>query len=132
MKKILGPALFILLIVVTMVSAQVELKSAQIEPAVAAPGDSVSVRVEFTGGPEEVKSVTVLVREYPYEGPRFTLKQTPGQSIWSLKTVVPWDAPIQTFHLDFGAIDKNDTEIVTSGYENNETGKTGSLTFEVK
>jgi hypothetical protein len=132
MKFVSSLLAFLLVMTVSMAAAQTELKSAQIQPAVAAPGDSVSVQVDFSGAPESVKSVTILVREYPSDAPRFQLKQEKEKSLWTLKTRVPWDAPVQRYHLDIGAIDSNDNEIITSGYENNETGKTGSLLFEVK
>lgn len=132
MKKSAVLTVLLLMFTLSLAFAKVELKSAQIKPTSAAPGDTVCVRVEFTGEPDAVKSVVIMVREYPYDAPKFRLKKTADQSVWTLKTVVPWDSPVQSFHLDIGAIDKNDIEVITSGFENNETGKAGSLTFEVK
>lgn len=115
-------------------AGQPTLISAKIEPTEASPGDSVKVQIEFSGKVKDIQSVTITVREYPYDAPRFELSPSPikDKSIWTLKTLVPWDAPMQDFNLDISAIAKNGKEIVSKKLENNSTGKTGTIPFSVK
>ena len=78
--------------------------------------------------------MTITVREYPYEAPRFELSPLPikGKNIWAHETIVPWDAPAEDFNLDISAIAKNGKEIVSKQLEDNYTGKTGTIPFRVK
>jgi len=79
------------------------LKSASIEPTVVRHGDSLRVTVEFTGAREDIKEVSFIVREYPYDSPRRYLKPDPNtkKNIWVLEDVLPYEAPVQSYHLDF-------------------------------
>ncbi len=131
MKKSL--CLFVLLVAAGLALAgQPVVKSCKINPAVAAPGDTVAIFMEFDGDASAIKSIMVTVREYPYEAPKYHLKPTENKNIWTCKTLVPWDAPVQTFHLDIKALDDQDEEIVTPGYENNTGGRAGMLEFKVE
>ena len=115
-------------------AAQPTLKDATVEPAVAAPGDAMKIQIEFKGDTKKVKSVTLMVREYPYEGPTMDLKPVDDKkrNLWVLESNVPWDAPSESFHLDIGAVDYDSKPIITEGFEDNWTGKTGTIEFEVK
>ena len=134
MKKLFALVLVLFLMGSLAYAGQPKLKEAKIEPSVASTGDSVKITVEFTGKKKDIKSVTLLVREYPYEGPRIELQPDPEskKNVWVATGVVPWDAPAETFHLDISAIDKNGKEIVTKGFENITTGRTGTIIFKVK
>jgi hypothetical protein len=132
MKNLFALAVIMLFIVSTNHAAQPTVKSYKIEPTVASPGDSVRVQIEFSGIADSVKSVRVIVREYPDDAPRFELKPLNAQNTWGFATLVPWDAPIQYFHLDIKAVAKNGAEIVSPGFENNYTGKAGTIEFQVK
>ena len=133
MKNLLIVAFTLLLIVSAGICKQPQLKSATLEPTKASPGDSLTLTVEFSGKKADVKSVTVLVREYPEEGPRITLKacEKSKKNVWSYTGRIPYDAPSEIFHLDISAIDKDGKEIVTKGCENHYTGRTGTVKLEV-
>ncbi len=135
MKKILVVLFLSLLISVTAFAKQPELKEATMVPQAAAPGDSVTVTVEFTGKHKDIHKVFLTVREHPYDAPQFSLlpdKSQKKKNIWMLKTIVPWDAPSECVNLDITAIDKKGKEIISKGLESQTTGKAGSVTFEIK
>lgn len=137
MKKLLIIALLILCIPIVVLSKQPTLKSSKIEPAVAAPGDTVKITVEFTGSAKKLKEVSFIVREYPYDYPRtyFQPVKESKKNVWVLVGPVPYDAyeaSGETLHLDLKAIDKDGKEIVTKGHEEQTTGKTGTIEFKVK
>ncbi len=113
-------------------AAQPKLVEAKITPEKAAVGDKVTITVEFTGKAKDLKQVYLTVREYPYDGPTIVLKPVEGKkNIWTAEENVPYDAPAETFNLDITAVDKKGNDIITEGFENNYTGKTGSVQLEV-
>ncbi len=134
MNKLVWSSMLVCLLLGAAGAAQPVLLTTKIQPAVAAPGDTVSILIEFTGKAEQIRDVIVTVREYPNDAPRFQLKANSkdGKNIWRHKTVVPWDAPSQEFHLDISATDKDGKEIVSKGFEDNYTGRTGTIAFRVQ
>lgn len=116
------------------IAKQPTLKVAKIEPEVAAPGDTIKITVEFSGAVKDIKEVSFIVREYPYDYPRQYLKSvTEGKkNIWMLLGPVPWEAPYETFHLDITAKDKDGKEIVTKGLEQQSTGRTATIKFTIQ
>jgi hypothetical protein len=131
MKKFILLSVF-LLVAGLCLAGQPVVTSCQVVPTVAAPGDTVAIIMEFDSDASMLKSIVVTVREYPYEAPKYHLKPTENKNIWTCKTVVPWDAPNQTFHLDIKALDNQDAEIVTAGYEYNSGGRSGMVEFKVE
>ena len=134
MKKLFIIAVLILCVPLIVSAGQPKLKSATIEPELAATGDTVNITVEFTGKAKNVKEVSFIVREYPYDYPRtyLTLDKKSKKNIWKLVGPVPWDAYAQSYHLDLRALDKKGKEIVTEGMEKQSTGRTGTIEFKVK
>lgn len=133
MKNVLFITLALLVATSFVFAAQPTFVDAKIEPTTASAGDSIKIAVEFTGKTAEIKKVFLTVREYPDEGPTIYLKacDTCKKNVWKMAQRVPWDAPAETFHLDITAIDKDGKEIVSKGFENNYTGKAGSVTLKV-
>ncbi len=133
MKNLLLITLALLVATSFVFAGQPTVVEATIDPATASAGDSVKISVEFTGKKADVKKVFLTVREYPDEAPTFYLKacEKSDKNVWGSAQRVPWDAPAEKFHLDVTAIDKDGKEIVTKGYENNYTGKAGSVTLKV-
>lgn len=134
MKKLFGMASLLIILLGVANAAQPLLLSTNVQPAVAAPGDTVKMQIEFSGKAEEIRDVIVTVREYPNDAPKFQLKPSnkEGKNIWQHKTIVPWDAPTQDFHLDICATDKSGKEIVSKGCEDNYNGRTGTISFRVQ
>ena len=134
MKKLILVAVLIMCIPLVLSAKQPKLKSATIEPKIAATGDTVAVVVEFTGKAKDIKEVSFIVREYPYDYPRtyFTHDKKEKKNIWQLVGPVPWDAYAQSYHLDVRALDKKGKEIVTKGLEKQSTGRTATIEFKVK
>jgi hypothetical protein len=134
MNKLFGIASLLAMLLGVAGAAQPVLLTTKIQPVVAAPGDTVSMQIEFSGKADEIRDVIVTVREYPNDAPKFQLKplSKDGKNIWLHKTIVPWDAPTQDFHLDICATDKNGKEIVSKGCEENYAGRTGTITFRVQ
>jgi len=134
MKKLFIVAVLIFCLPLVVAAKQPKLKSATIEPKVTATGDTVKITVEFTGKVKDVKEVSFIVREYPYDYPRtyLTPLKDKKKNIWVLEGPVPWDAYAQTYHLDLRALDKKGKEIVSKGCEKQTTGRTGTIEFKVK
>jgi len=111
MKKILIMTLVLLMGVTIIYAKQPEVKSAKLEPVAAAPGDNVKLTVELTGKPEEIKEVSLIVREYPYDVPRRYLSPLKDAklNIWVLESEIPYDAPYETVNLDITVKDKDGT-----------------------
>lgn len=133
MRNILLIAVALLVATSFLFAEQPKLVDAKIEPTTASAGDSVKIVVEFTGKKDDLKKVFLTVREYPDEGPTIYLKPCEDckKNVWEMAQRVPWDAPAETFHLDITAVDKDGKEVVTKGFENNYTGKAGSVTLKV-
>ena len=113
-------------------AAQPKLVDAKITPEKASVGDKVTVTVEFSGKAKDLKQVYLTVREYPYDGPTIVLKPVEGKkNVWTAEETVPYEAPAETFNLDITAVDKKGKEIVTEGFEDNYTGKAGSVKLQV-
>ena len=114
-------------------AGQPTVKEATITPNELAVGDSVTMVVEFTGKKGDIKEIFGYAREYPYDSPRITLLQDESSesNIWRLTTTIPWDAPSETFHLDFTAIGKDGKEIVDKDMPETAIGKTFTLILTV-
>ena len=135
MRRVLVAALlFSTFFPMSLHAGQPKLKSAKVEPSMAARGDSLLLTVEFTGKTKDLKEVSLIVREYPHDFPRRYLQpiKKSKKNLWTLIEVVPYDAPAMSFHLDLTALDKNGKEIVTEGFEEQTSGRTGTIEFEVK
>jgi hypothetical protein len=115
-------------------TSQPKLINAQVEPELAAVGDSIMLNVIFSGSKDDLKGVYLTVREHPYDYPMIRLfpDDRSEKNEWSLKIRVPYDAYAAKFHLDINAFDKEDHEIISEGFENNSTGKAGTILLEIK
>ena len=109
-------------------------KEARITPTEAAVGDSISIMAVFTGEKSDIREIYGYAREYPYDSPRISLQpaEAASNNLWHLETTIPWDAPSETFHLDFTAIDKDGKEIVSEDMADTAIGKTFTLLLTVK
>ena len=134
MKKLLILSIAVFLLTSAGFSKQPVLKKAVIEPAAAAPGDSIKITAEFSGKQKDIRGITIIAREYPYDGPTIHLQpcKDKKENVWFFKGAVPYDAPNEIFHLDITAIDKKGKEIISKGFENQSTGHAGTIKFEVK
>ncbi len=135
MKKVVMLALLMLFILVqSSLAEQPKLKEAVIKPNTAAIGDTVNIKVEFSGVHKDIREVFLTVREYQYDYPRIPLvaDTTSKKNIWVMKGPIPEEAPSELFHLDITAIDKEGKEIVTKGFEQSYTGKAGTIELKVK
>ncbi|MBD3375080.1 hypothetical protein GF406_08605 [candidate division KSB1 bacterium] len=115
-------------------AGQPELVSASATPETAAPGDTVSFVIEFKGETKDIESVVLTVREYPYDGPRVPLqpKEKESKSVWVAQGPVPYDAPLETYHLEIAAKTADGQEIISKEHKNNTWGKTGVIVLTVK
>jgi len=135
MKRLLAQACFLLFFpTVVVFSEQPTLKSAEVVPAIASRGDTVKIVVEFTGNPKDLKAVSFVVREYQEDYPKVFLRPVEKDSanVWAAIGPIPYDAPLETYHLDIQAVDSTGQEIVTKGFENQPTGRTGTMQLQIK
>ncbi|MDZ7371067.1 MAG: hypothetical protein ONB12_07855 [candidate division KSB1 bacterium] len=117
----------------TALSAQISVVH-QIQPEAAAPGDSVTAWVEFTGV-DSLKQVLIIPREYAYDiDEPFPLQRdtTSTKERWIIQVQVPYETPYGAVNLEIRAIDKNDREIVIEEYKDQQFGKAGLMKFEVR
>ncbi|OVE79698.1 hypothetical protein BVY01_01875 [bacterium I07] len=115
-------------------AGQPKVVKAEINPAVAEPGETVVMMVEFTGKAKDIKEVSFVIREYLYDQPRRYLspKKDSKKNIWVLEETIPYDAPYDIFSLDVRGLDSKGKEIVSKGLEDNETGRTATTKLEIK
>jgi hypothetical protein len=134
MKNFIIVTVLLLMSVGFLFADQPKLKEAKLEPAVLESGDKIKVSVEFTGSKDDIKEVTILVREYVDEAPQYSLAPDAAskKNVWILEETVPYDAPIGIIHLDITAIDKDGKKIVTKDLSEATLGSTATLKLEVK
>lgn len=115
-------------------AGQPELVSASATPETAAPGDKVSFVIEFKGETKDMESVVLTVREYPYDGPRVPLepKDKESKNVWVAEGPVPYDAPLETYHLEIAAKTADGKEIISKEHKDNRWGKTGVIVLTVE
>ena len=115
-------------------AGQPKLVSASATPETAAPGDTVSFVIEFKGETKDIESVVLTVREYPYDGPRVPLepKDKESKSVWVAQGPVPYDAPLETYHLEIAAKTSDGKEIIGKEHKDNTWGKTGVIVLSVE
>jgi hypothetical protein len=133
MKKVVLTLTALFLIASLAMAGQPKVVKATITPAKASIGDSVKVEVEFTGKKADLKQVYLVVRGYEYDTDAIVLKacDKSKKNVWVADQVIPYEAPAEIFHLDVNAIDKKGKEIVSKGFENNSSGKAGSVELTV-
>jgi hypothetical protein len=134
MKRTILAMLILLCFAVAIYAGQPKLVKAEIKPAVAEPGETVKMTIELTGKANDLKEVSFVIREYLYDQPRRYLSplKDSKKNVWVLEETVPYDAPYDIFHLDVRALDKKGKEVVSEGLEDNETGRTAAVKFEIK
>lgn len=133
MKKLALTLTALFLVSSLALAGQPKLVKATISPEKASIGDSVKVEVEFTGKKADLKQVYLVVRGYEYDTDAIVLKacDESKKNLWVAKSVIPYEAPAEVFNLDVNAIDKGGKEIITKGFENNSSGKAGSVKLTV-
>ncbi len=134
MKTIFLIAAILSLSLLISCSSQPKLMQAVIEPELASPGASANVQVEFSGNKSEMKNVYLTVREYPYDYPMIELlpNDKSDSNSWSLDMPIPYEAYPGEYHLDINAFLQDGKEIITEGFEDNSTGKAGTILLKVK
>ena len=134
MREVLLISLMASLCVLVSCASQPQLVETMIEPEFAAPGDSIYLSIQFTGKPSDIKKVYLTVREYPYDFPMIKLlpKEKSDLNLWADGLLIPYEADPGEYHLDINAFLDSGEEIITEGFENNSTGKTGTIILNVK
>jgi hypothetical protein len=130
-------SLIIIIGLVVGCSNKLMIKQASVNPEKAAPGDAATFIVVFTGAKNTVQSVSATVREYPEM--TFPLNDSgidgdekAGDNLWSYQIEVPWEAPAQPYHFDLRALDKEGNEVISKGFEQQSTGRSGSVLLTVE
>jgi hypothetical protein len=115
-------------------AGQPEVVSAKVVPAEVAAGDHVRFEIEFNGRPMDIKQVIGYVREFPDMGPTVVLQpdKSGDKNVWVLESDVPYEAPMQSYHIDFTATDRAGREIVSKGMDEGAIGKTATIVLTVK
>lgn len=134
MRSVLMGLFSVLVASVLAFASQLEVISAKVVPSEVSAGESIQFVLEFSGKTSDIKEVIGQVREYPYEGPRIVLQpdKSSEKNLWILKSTVPFEAPSETFHIDFTAVGKDGKEIVTENLEKTAIGKTATAVLTVK
>ena len=124
-------------VIVIRCAGQLAVKQMMIEPPELTVGSEVKVLVVFTGQKNAVSTVIATVRENPEM--YFSLNddgedgdEKAGDDIWSYTTSVPWDTEPNTYHLDIRARDLDGNEIISEGYEEQSTGRSGTIEITIK
>ncbi len=117
-------------------ASQLAVKEMMVEPPRVNVGAQVKIMVAFTGPKNSVATVIATVREDPEM--YFALNdegqdgdEIVGDNVWTYTATVPWDAPADTYHLDIRARDQDGDEIITKGYEQQTTGRSGTIAITV-
>lgn len=132
MKRSTAVSIMLFSIAVIAYAGQPKIKKTILEPEEAAAGDSIRLTIQFTGKHEDLKEVYLTVREYPYEYSKILLQPVEGKkNTWVVEETIPYEAPTGTYHLDVNAIDKDGNEIIEKGFENNSTGKAGTVILKI-
>jgi hypothetical protein len=134
MKKVGGSGIILLMGLLIACSGQPKLMQATVEPEIASPGESITLQVQFSGTYTDMKNVYLTVREYPYDYPMIELSPDMSETgnRWKKEVTVPYDANNGEFHLDINAFVRSGEEIISDGFENNSTGKTGTIILKIK
>ena len=131
--------MMMVLVILVLFSCAAKLKIAETKalPQLASAGEDVTFMVKVSGPMQNIKDISVTVREYPEmvvelndigeEG-----DEKAGDGMWSRKITIPWNADSGTYHLEVTAIDLNGNEIISQGYENQSFGKGGVIDVNIK
>ncbi|MBN2028931.1 hypothetical protein JW824_01690 [bacterium] len=113
-------------------ASQLAVRQMMVDPPTVNVGSQAKIMVVFTGPKNAVSTVIATVRENPEM--YFALNdegqdgdEEAGDNVWTYTVSVPWDAPADTYHLDIRARDQEGNEIITGGYEQQETGRSGTV-----
>jgi hypothetical protein len=107
------------------------------EPQPVSQGEDLTLYVVIEGATDKVDRVVGTVREYTEM--RTTFKndgtngdETANDNVWTYQTPISWDTPTGTYHIDVSVYNQQGEEIVTEGYENRWTGKTGTIELTIE
>ena len=128
---------FILSIIVLGCSSGIVIQQTIAKPSLVEPGDDTVMLVVLKGSIQKVANVSATLREYS----EYTLSlsdngengdQKAGDNTWTYKFTIPYEAPANTYHWDISVFDITGNEIVTEGFENQTTGRSGSIELTIK
>ena len=130
--------LFILSTVIMIECAgQLAIRQMMVEPPEVTEGSEATILVVFTGQKNTVSSVVARLREDPEIV--FSLNDNgesgdkmAGDNIWTYSVTVPLNTLANTYHFDISARDLEGNEIITEGYEQQITGRSGTVEITVK
>ena len=135
-KTVFGLFCFIIVFVLGC-AARFSIEETKVEPSQVAPGEDAKIFVVFKGPKDKVANVTATVREYPEmviplndKGENGDIKA--GDNIWTFKMTIPWEAPADIYHLDISVYDQSGNEIITKGFEQQSTGRSGTIELTIK
>jgi len=137
MNKTLFYSILFIVALVLGCAGQIAVKQTIAEPSEVAPGEDIKIHVVLKGSKDKTGNVVVTVREYPEilislndNGDNGDEKA--GDNIWSFKFPIPWDAPAGIYHLDISVQDKDGNEIITKGFEQQSTGRSGTIEVTIE
>lgn len=107
------------------------------DPQPVSQGEDLTLYVVIEGATEKVDRVVGTVREYTemrtsFKNDGTNGDETAGDNVWTYQTPISWDTPTGTYHIDVSVYNQQGEEIVTEGYENRWTGKTGTIELTIE
>ncbi len=107
------------------------------EPQPVSQGEDLTLYVVLEGATDNVDRVVGTVREYTEMRTNFKNDgtngdETAGDNVWTYQTPISWDTPTGTYHIDVSVYNQKGEEIVTEGFENRWTGKTGTIEITIE
>jgi len=137
MKNVLLSVFFLFFAIFLGCSSAISVTNTSIKPSTVDPGDNTLIIVELKGSITKVANVTATVREYP----ELTIPlndngesgdKKAGDNTWTFEMPVPWEAPAGTYHFDISVYDVSGNEVITKGFEQQTTGRSGSMELTIK
>jgi hypothetical protein len=118
----LVPSLLLILLLGAGCAKPPRLKDVTGDPTPVAAGKRIVIMATIEGTAETVASIVGVARDYPSyeivlndEGSNGDVEA--GDGIWSLATDIPWEAPADTYLIDFTAMDKEGNQLPVVGTE---------------
>ena len=133
MKRLYSTAIFLLAALIVFAIAGPKVASIDIGDGEAAPGETISMTVKFSGKATKIKSVEMITREFPYDAPPMIFKPTNDKKKeWTTTLSVPMEAPPGTYHLELKVLLESGDQVITEETKDQAYGKAGLSVVKIK
>ena len=133
MKRTITSIFTLLFIVAVALAGDPKVKSIESDNPEAKPGETVTMTITFKGKASSIKSVEMIVREFPYDAPPIIFRAADSKKkVWTNSLPIPPEAPPGKYHLELKVVMESGDQVISDDHKDQSYGKSGLLEVTIQ